>query len=258
MKKIIFLLFLALFFYINNITQAQDNDLDDFTFDDEEIEAKSDYFTMGVGITGNLLFMKYDDLNSKFLTPKNIDNFSGPMFPLGYEIFFTFIDNARIGFTYQTDSKLKELISNNEELVSIKNTAKLSNSMFGLSFSYALIPFESFAIVPSLGVNLGDMTFDNFTSPTSVEYDSKETTIYENTQINYSYLAIEPQLNLEYAITKFLMLRAGVSYVLTLDSPFVKNAWSINGNNVYLNVPDGLKPQGLNVKLGLFVGLFNY
>ena len=79
-----------------------------------------------------------------------------------------------------------------------------------------------------------------------------------NEQYKYSYIAIEPQISIEYAITGFLMLRAAGSYVLAFDNPFSSNVWTINGNNPYSDVPSSVKPQGFSASIGLYLGLFNY
>ena len=259
MKKILFFILASLVFNIACITNinAQDDRLDDFEFENEEIDASAGYFSLGLGVTGNLLFMNYDDINSKYLAPKSLKDFDGPLFPLGIEFFTALPHNLRLGVTYQNVSKLRDAEAAMEDTeAKLKYTSELSNNMTGVIFSYALLPFSSFAVAPGIGLNFGKMTLNNFTSPTSVEFG--ETTNYYNEQIKYSYWAVEPQLNIEYAVTSLLMLRLGVSYLIDFDNPFADNAWSINGGNAYNNVPSTMMPQGLNVKFGVFIGLFNY
>ena len=242
LKKTIFVLSFLMVcnLFISNPLKAQDERLDDFTFESEEMEdPKQPYFALSIGVTGNLLFTNYDELNNKFIAPKNMELFEGPMFTLGFNVFTAlspFVNNVRLGISY---------------------TRNLSMQMTGIHFDYAFVPFKSFAILPGIGINLGNMKFEEFNKISSpVSWNDIKST--ENNQINYSFMAVEPQVNLEYALTGFLMLRAGVSYIASFDNPLSTYAWTINGNNELKDVPSNINPKGLNVKLGIFLGLFNY
>ena len=262
LKKTIFVLSFLMVcnLFISNPLKAQDERLDDFTFESEEMEdPKQPYFALSIGVTGNLLFTNYDELNNKFIAPKNMELFEGPMFTLGFNVFTAlspFVNNVRLGISYNSGSKLTEM-KTVEESIETNSTRNLSMQMTGIHFDYAFVPFKSFAILPGIGINLGNMKFEEFNKISSpVSWNDIKAT--ENNQLNYSFMAVEPQVNLEYALTGFLMLRAGVSYIASFDNPLSTYAWTINGNNELKDVPSDINPKGLNVKLGIFLGLFNY
>ena len=64
---------------------------------------------------------------------------------------------------------------------------------------------------------------------------------------------VQPMLNLEYAITQFSMIRASVGYNLSFS-----DSWTIDRNATLSNVPTGINPNGLNVQVGIFLGVFGY
>ncbi len=252
--------------------KAQDDEFENYAFDDNKKE-KHPYFALSFGVNANFLFMNYDEINKKFSCENELcdkcDNlsFSGPI--VGAELnFFTamspFINNARLGISYFwgiQEIEYKEAIptplSGVEEAGFIYNNRELSVSNCGIHFDYAIVPFKSLAILPGVGLKFGSMTLEHF-----------ETTLPENwnnnyvssigEKLEYSYVSVEPQMSIEYAITGFLMLRAAGRYVFSFDSPFVSNVWTINGDNPYSGVPKSVKPQGFSASIGLYLGLFNY
>ncbi len=274
--KIIFAsLFLLLTSYSYALS-AQDDRLNDFSFEDEQMaEPKQPYFALSAGLTGNFLFMNYDDINAKFTQPMELDNFKGPMFMFGFDVFTALspiINNARLGITYHSGSKSLERtktytvrIPATDEIITLSDNyfAELSVQETGVHIDYAFVPFKSLAILPGIGIKWGTMTVEQFTTINPASWDTAKAPYRfsndpGNKSIQYSFMTAEPQLNIDYALTGFLMLRANVGYSLSFDNPFAKYAWTINGNNEYKDVPSSVNPNGLTVQVGLFLGLFNY
>lgn len=246
---------------------AQDDRLDDFTFESEQLEElKQPYFAISAGVTGSLLFMKYDELNKKNSHQASLEEFDSPMFMFGFNIFSAlspFVNNTRVGFSYQAGSKTSEaditLTENTNTEVLVNCTNKLSMQLAGIHFDYAFVPTKSLALLPGVGLKWGTMTFENFSTVLPQSWNTPKNQLTEpNNQMKYSFMAIEPKLDIEYALTGFLMLRASAGYILAFDNPLAKHTWTINGNNELTDVPKSIKPQGFSLQFGLFLGLLNY
>lgn len=270
---------------------SQDEEFEDYQFDDYEAnEQKTPYFALSLGGNFSFLFMDYAAINSKQIAADflNIDSedftwkeiygeeFSGPMLTYGFNFFTAMsplVNNARIGITYQRGSKKLEQQVDNFPTVDIAEGEialrkvnlyrNLSIQALGFHLDYAFVPFKSLAILAGAGFKWGTMTLEQFATNASEnlvpDWNANYTVInFFNQQLKYKYISIEPQISVEYALTGFLMLKAGASYLLSMDNPFYENAWTINGNNAYKGAPSSVKPQGFSVNLGLYLGLFNY
>ena len=266
---------------------SQDDEFENYRFDDDKASTqKTPYFSLSFGGTVSFLFMNYDDINSKLkcqvpackvlhpsLDALDALEFSGPIVGLGFNFFTALsplVNNARLGVSYKTGSKslektfnvLKEQSLDGKEITyGVNFFRNISLREAGFHFDYAFVPMKSLAILPGIGGKWGNMTLEQYMTITPADWNGGLTLSSNpatNEKLKYSYFAFEPQINIEYALTGFFMFRATGSYMFSMDSPFVKNAWTINGNNPYSGVPKGVKPQGFSVTLGLYLGLFNY
>ena len=269
----------------HNVLLSQDDEFENYQFDDNKSSSKIPYFALSFGGTASFLFMNYDDINSKHLpkvlstaetqTWKDIfgEEFSGPMLTFGFNFFTALsplVNNARLGVSYQSGSMQLEKTStfagrapdNSTVDIPLNYFRNLSVRTTGVHLDYAIVPMKSLAILPGVGVKFGKMTLEQYATLIPVKWNEPQYAFVDdypiNEKLNYSFLSFEPQVSIEYALTGFLMIRAAGSYMLTIDRPLVKNAWTINGNNSYSGVPEGVKPQGFSLTLGLYLGLFNY
>jgi hypothetical protein len=240
--------------------KAQDDEFENYAFDDNKKE-KHPYFALGIGANLCFSFMNYEEINKKMVIPDKL-NFDGPI--IGYKIDFCtamspLVNNMRVGVSYYWGNQVKEqsiFAPPNEEL-GINFNRKLSVNNLSIHSDYGFVPVKSLAVLPGIGLNFGTMALEYYETSLPQDWNNNNNTYYgEN--LKYSYIAIEPKINIEYAITGFLMLRAAGSYVFAFDSPFVSNVWTINGNNKYSGVPKSVKPQGFSASIGLYIGLFNY
>jgi hypothetical protein len=68
------------------------------------------------------------------------------------------------------------------------------------------------------------------------------------------YWFVQPQLNIEYAVTGVLAFRLNANYIL----PFGQKDWKYNNSKELTNTLSDIETKGFSVQLGLMVGLFNY
>jgi hypothetical protein len=277
-KKILFLT-LFLFAILSSFAFAQDDSFEDYQFEDDATSsAKQPYFALSFGGTSSFLFMKYDDINKKLNWSNDnhsIDQqmaFDGPLVSWGFDFFTALsplINNARLGISYQSGNDEQEAnatanfldtATSNVVERTVNYYRKISVNTIGFHFDYAFIPIKSLAILPGVGIKFGTMSFERYREfiPLNWNDPTNNTDTPFGEKIEYSFMGIEPQLNIEYAVTSFLMFRLSASYMLTIDNPFYTNNWTINGNNPYDGVPSGINPQGFSAYVGLYLGLFNY
>ena len=253
------------------VVSAQDDEFENYTFDDNDTQ-KLPYFALSFGGNIHSLFMKYDEINKKLGNSDIMKElqFSGPIFGWGINFFSAIsplLNNTRVGISYFSGNQSQEFNKNViidspvSTSIDINYYRKLSITNTGLHFDYAIVPIKSMAILPGLGVKFGTMTLEQYSTGMQRDWNSKpnfiDTELF-NEKLEYSYIAIEPQVNIEYAITGFFMLKAAAGYSLPFDNPFVGSAWTINGSNKYTGVPKDIKPQGFTASVGIYLGLFNY
>lgn len=256
MKKILLLLFLATGFA--NV-YAQDERLDELPFKEEEtIEEKAPYFGLGGGFTGTYLLLNNDELN-KYAVLNGFSELGKPFLTGGQG--FTgipWIKNMRIGLTGFGGSQSKSnsvLDTTGGNTIAIVKKVEQQISNIGLSLGYGIVVTKSLAIIP-------EVTFSSashkiiFSKTSNQEFDYNDipnTTKSVVNSMDNSFIAITPAVNIEWAATNFLMLRASAGYNYQVSS-----SWKLNGEQALKNVPDALNTNGVFAQFGLFIGLFNY
>lgn len=250
----------ALLFCVCSVTflVAQDYEFEDYDFSSSDKATAQPYFALSFGGTASFQFMDYDALNEhlgKLLVGSQIadvPDIDGQFMSYGFNFFTALsplINNARLGISYQTGSR--EVEQNYAILGNVNLYRKVEVNQIGINFGYAWVPMKGFAIIPELGVNVGDMLVQQCVTNTS-------TTISSAYTFSHHYIAVTPQVNIEYAVTSFLMLRLNGSYSFYMNNPVYENTWTYNGNNKYEAMPDKVKPAGFSASVGVFIGLFNY
>lgn len=241
---------------------AQDDKLDDLTFEEMPLKDESvPYFAVGVGPTLSLFMPNYDDVNNTLGKQLGMEALSGPMFQWGGEIFTAIgvVPNMRVGFSWITGNKSVSRDSTPAETGSSKitRTMKYSVSMRTIKIDYAFVPFKSFAVIPGLGGGFGTLTLEAYQSAANRSYGDYTTLPATGpdayTVLERSVIYLAPKLDIEYALTPFLNVRANVSYAMQITG----SDWVGNRTATVSNVPDGIKLQGFSAQFGIFVGLFN-
>ncbi|HRP01910.1 MAG TPA: hypothetical protein PLE30_04595 [Candidatus Kapabacteria bacterium] len=254
----VLVLFSAIVFLNLNLI-AQDDRIDDFSFDQEPLQTESTpYFALGGGITINFNFLNYDEVNKALNTFMPGKSFDGNLTQIGGEGFtgLIYLNNVRATFFSYGGSKSESMtlsIDNNN----YTKKFNYSTSMWGASFDYAIVPTKKLAILPGIAIGRSTINMDAFQSQSNFNWsdykpDFNNSNIYRH-QIEGSYWNLKPQVNIEYALASFMMVRLGVGYNIGFGYD-----WKYNNEANVNNIPDKLNANGLNVQTGIFFGLFNY
>ncbi len=254
--KTTLILFLALV-YLSN---AQDDRLDTFFFFESLFqEEKITYFALAGGVNVNFSFLNFDELNNHLISNFNVNkNFEGNLLQIGGEGFtgLIYLNNFRLTVgSYVGSKNLEYDITSNSN--SYKRIIDFKTSFTGISIDYAIVPFKKFAILPGLAFGRGNLTINAYQNRDKFDWNqfkpgNSEQEIWRH-ELSNNFWVIKPQLNLEYALTNFLMFRIGVGY----NTSFGTN-WEYNNSAEVTNIPDKINSNGLTLQTGIFLGLFNY
>ena len=261
MKKIfgLFLLFAMLF--SAPVLFAQDDDLDDLDFseDEEYNDMKSTYFALGGGYMANLFQPNFDELNNLVVDKLGFDKLDGYLLMHGGEGFVAVGSyNIRVGFLSYGGTEFVE----DQQEGSINRKFEYYAGVNGLSINYALYtPFENTMLIIMPGVNIGWGTLALEYSQSSSDanwYNIKPEADSENftNRMESGFLFVQPTINLEWAPTSFMVVRVAVSYTVTGQYEWEYNGLSSFGDEGA--VPEEVNANGMSVQLGVFFGLFGY
>jgi len=268
-KRLTTVIIFSLFLFTAQILPAQDDKLDslDFSIEGSPMkEQKPPYFAVAGGYLGTFLYVNFSDLNKHLLDNNfGLGELKAPLFLSGAEGFaaIVLIPNVRVGFFGMAGSKLLE---NNIMVAgqSVKRSLDYSVALNGLAIDYAFTPFKSFAIIPGVNLGWGSLSIDNYQTQDNFNWNNFNTNgsdtvnYYKSAKTVFSY--VQPNLNIEYALTPFTVIRASVGYAYSF-SLFSKDwEWYYDKN---AKIPSGssldkVKASGMTLQIGLFVGLFNY
>ncbi len=262
MKKILLLLMLMLGF-INAF--AQDDDLDSYSFETEPLKSESTpYFAIGAGYNYSFLMMNYDEVNKYVVDKLGLKKFDGAIALSGVHGFtgLVVIPNTRLGFFGMSGSKLSEAdVKSSSGTKEGTRSSELTVSMNGFSLDYGYVPFKGFAILPGFNFGWGQYKLESVESPLVMDWSDFDKIDLSGTKMNRlenSFMFVQPQLNLEYAVTNFAMLRANVAYNLSFANPLSDKDWLLNKNTEVKNVPSKMNSNGVSFQIGIYLGLFNY
>jgi hypothetical protein len=238
--------------------QGDEWDFSNIPVDDQALP----YIGVGGGYVGMLSFIKYDELNT-ISRSLGLEDFSKPMILNGGGGFTAIylIKNLRLGVYGAAGSK--EVTGTvTIDTAHYKRTLHFGMGMTGVQIDYAiplvgsLIAFPGFMAtynsmeLEAIQTQAGDnVAFGNLISDTT--FRRTNGTLNSSSRFSRSNLFLYPAVNLEYALTQFFLLRAGVGYSLNL----LPGDWKTEDGMAVNNVPD-IKANGLTVQFGVFVGLF--
>jgi len=124
--------------------------------------------------------MDFKEINNKPISPNvspNVEEiptwdnkdmvFSGPLIGWSFNLFSALsplLNNARVGFSYQSGSQSKEYNPplTTQDAISINFYRNINVSLTGVHFDYAFVPFKSLAVLPGLGVKFGNMSLEQY------------------------------------------------------------------------------------------------
>lgn len=264
MKRI--MLFIFVLGLMPLFASAQDEKLDEYSFETSPLQEANDaYFTLGGAYSGNFLLMKFDEANKYFNNIlkndplKMNEEFEGNLYMHNLDFFIgtVVVPNLQVGVSISNGSKLIEKDFTQTEgnnTISATVAKEINVSRTALNLEYGIIAFKHFAILPSVGIGWGSYSLE-----TNVYMKDYNWTDIQNTQnalsqkINQSFIYVNPQLSLEYAVWSFAALRVSAGY-----NANISNSWELNNKAELKGVPDKLNTDGVNFQVGLRIGLFNY
>ncbi len=242
------------------VLKAQDDDFEGFSFDTEPLRSeKSPYFAVGAGYQYSFLFLNYDDLN-KYAKNIDLDDFDGIFYVGGIHGFtgLVIVPNLRLGFFGISGSKITEKDISAYGSETEKRASELNIAMNGFSLDYGIVPFKALAILPGVNFGWGRLEIESYQSQPTKNWADIGLDNNKMHRIENSFMFVQPQINIEYAVTNFAMLRLNASYNITFDNPLSDKKWVYNNHTELSNVPSGINSKGFSAQIGLYLGLFNY
>ncbi|MCX7879623.1 MAG: hypothetical protein N2517_03085 [Ignavibacteria bacterium] len=238
-----------LFLFALNIYAQEDDNLGNIQFEETNIPTeKPQYFGVGGGFIGSLLFIKLEDVNS-LVKAWNLKEFKSPTFMSGAQGFTAIgiIPNLRVGFSGLSSTNRSE-----EKFGDTIKGVEFGLTATAFAIDYGFIPFKSFAVLPGLNFGWSGIALSTY-KVGKISWDDLKQEKFSSNLINGSFWYLEPNLKIEFAATPFLMLRLGAGYSFSFSPK-----WSLNGVSEIKNVPSSIKPEGFLLNFGVFIGLFNY
>ena len=211
-----------------------------------------------VGFTQGLLFLNVDPIND-IMRRENLAEFSKDgLFLFGGQgyAYIIFVPNLRLGYQGM-GGRMKS-----KTLYQASNTVR--EVELSISYSCATIDY-TIPVVPRLdfsaGLSLGGGTMDlKFTRNSGVgqnwdntwsEFGSAQPVADYGGKLSGSFFAYQPSVVIEFAILRWLGMRAGVSYL-----GMAGGDWKRDERYDVYGVPDGVSGKGWTVQSGIFVGTF--
>lgn len=233
---------------------SQDDRLDELPFEEEElIDQKSrKYGAIAGGFIYNFLLMDMAELNNR-MTEIGLSEFNGPMMIYGGEGFtaIPWVDNLRIGVAGIGGSMTTDEITEGD--LTLQGEYSVTYTM--LTVDYGFVVTDGLAILPGLGLGFGNQEISVYEGKTITweEFTSKEED--SGTQrLDQDIILFKPHVGVEWAFTDIFMLRLNAGYNLNLAT---SSDWNYSTIGTATEMPT-ISPDGFNLQIGLFVGLFNY
>ena len=258
---------LAMFLVSSFLLQAQDDRLDELTFEETVIqEEKVPYFGVGGGFMISLFSPNLSDVNSQ-ITSAGFSEFSTPITMNGAMGVATIgiIPNVRISITNLGGSAATPDKTFNVNNKDYNRSVTLSNAFTGFGFDYAFSLAKSLYLLPGISGGWGTMeivtsqyaqgvnTLNNVIGGTPADEN-----VFNHSLTN-DYFMINPGLSVEFAPAllgndkpRIVTVRAHASYAISFMGD-----WEENGKTIVNNVSSGINASGLAFQIGFMIGLFN-
>lgn len=238
----------------------QDARLDELDFEEATLKEEAiPYFAVGVGPVFSFTFSNLDDVNAR-AKELSVGEIKGPILQVGAEIFTAigFIPNMRLGFSLMSGT-VSGSANVNVGQTRVNRTVSYGVESRAFHIDYAFVPVKSLSILPGIGLGWGSHRIETYQSAESTSWknfvDTSSFAPLPNayTIVEQSAIYILPRLNVEYAVTPFLNLRAQAAYSLQVAN----GDWTLNRSAIVNDVPSGISMSGFSAQFGIFVGLFN-
>jgi len=247
---------------------SQDEDLDQLPYDDTPKKAlgkTSSYKGVAeLGYKFNFSLINFDDINNLIASENyGMNKFEWELILSGAKMSFyiPFINNTKVGLFYLNGAALTKEKDIIKDEINLKTYSELSLKMVGVSIDYGYVPMTNFAL--TFGVNLGfigNMNIDLNTYAAENNWVDIETgnNLNEKISLSKNFMQLQPSFGIEWAPTKFLMLRLNTYYNYTFTDILSESGWKVNGLGNINDVPLGINPDAMNISLGIYIGVFNF
>ncbi|MBI5020273.1 MAG: hypothetical protein HZB59_02460 [Ignavibacteriales bacterium] len=213
------------------------------------------------GFTQNLLFLNLDPIND-YLGRSGAAKFEKqPMLLLGGQGYgyIMLVQNLRIGGVGASGT-MKSASIDTGIYPNMRRDVELSVGFGGMTIEYVL------PIVPRLDISAGIMLGAGSTTlkiwrnqnPNKIwndiwdEYGNNNISSYEYARtLNGAFFIYQPQVNIEYAVLRWVGVRLGVAY-----NGMAAPEWKLDDKYDLIGVPSNISGKGLMLNGGIFLGTF--
>ena len=273
MKRILYLIMMCCFvlvidYKVNAQTKEQSSIDTVITNDDDFLKgfevsnvdntpAKKYYKVLAIAYTGNFVMHKLDDFNLFTNTKFNMPELKTPIYLSGFNANFSVeqTKNFNIGFSYSAGSK--NIDSHIDVPTDYTRNVNYRVSYTSIDLNYAIVPFESFSIMPGVSFGLSNLKLQIYQSKSKYDYNNdlgvnKDSNSFNNVLDGNFYFA-EPHIYIQYKLSQNFSFKAGAGYSFAF-SP----TWKFNSDGELSNMPSNIKPEGLNILFGIYFGFFDF
>jgi hypothetical protein len=181
------------------------------------------------------------------------------MYGGGGAIYIMLLPNVRVGGVGMSGS-----LSSSAMAGTVRKDADISVGFGGVTFEYVinLAPRFDVAFGTMIGGGGIDITlrqdvggnktwFQEWSSFGSGNYETAGQVNNVEREMSGSFLVLIPSVNFEYALTGWLGVRLGASYV-SMSAP----SWSLDATHDLVGVPSAISGKGFMINAGLFLGTY--
>ena len=214
----------------------------------------------GGGYTPGWLFMDVDALNATIVAAGGTPFDGGRMMMQGGQgyAYLLLVENLRIGGMGMSGTRTTSRL---ESLTNTRRDVELSVGYGGVTLEYTL------PIVPRLDVTVGTVLGGGGMSLTlrrdrgsSKEWEDvwgevggPQDAVEFSRRLEGSFFTFQPSVTLEFAILRWLGLRAGAGYL-----GMSGGSWKLDDTYELLGVPDEINGKGWMINTGIYIGTFIY
>jgi len=209
-------------------------------------------FGGGGGFMPGVQFVNLDDLNAK-LVSQSLPKFSnGTVFITGGGgfIYLGFVPQLRVGGLGYGGTKSLSHSKN-----SINYQVDYSIGVGGFTVEYTLPFVKDIAISIGAIIGAGGISVEYYENSQNFLWPTVFTSSQKNnyTKLNNDFFLVSPTLNVDIPIYRFLALRIGTGYQIT-----VGGEWKANNNQTLFNAPDSFNGNSFFLLTGIYFGFFAF
>lgn len=214
----------------------------------------------GIGYTPGWLFMDVDALNATIVAAGGTPFDGGTMMLNGGQgyAYILLVQNLRVGGVGMTGTRTTSRI---EQSTNTRRDVELSVGYGGVTVEYTvpLVPRLDFTVGTVLGGGGMSITLRRDQGGAKVwddlwdEFGSSANPVEFSRKLEGSFFTWQPSVSLEFALMRWLGVRAGVGYL-----GMSGGSWKLDGAYDLAGVPDDISANGWMVNAGIYLGTFVY